>query len=119
MANIDEQIKELETQLEYHNSLVTLHNKEAGKVRDRLKKLKRNKNAKSIAVTDHAVVSYMKRYKHEVAGLDIEEVRSLIKEQITEEALNIGGNGKITLDGTRYVVKNHTVVTIYNPKNSE
>ena len=119
MIDVDEQIKELEVQIDYHKSLVTVHNKEVYALRERLKKLKKGRNAKSIAVTDHAVVKYMKRYKDKVYGLDIEEVRNLIKVEITEESLKIGGNGKITFDDTTYVVKNHTVVTIYNPNNRE
>lgn len=119
MENINDIIKSLQVELEYHKSLVTLHNKKSDNLRERIKKLKRSKTAKSIAITDHAIVKYMKRFKHDVAGLDIEEVRTLIKDKVTSQALAIGGNGKITLESTTYVIKNHTIVTIYNYKNTE
>ncbi len=110
---------DLNVQLEYHISLVTLHNKEAAKIRDRIRKLKRGAMTKDIIITDHSVVSYMKRFKHEVLGLDVDEVRDIIKGIVTEEGLKIGGNGKLRFGDVTYVVKNHKVITIYNTKNED
>lgn len=119
MLNLDKELKQLNIDLEYHTSLVTIHNKEVGKIKDRIKKLKASKSVKVIEVSDHAIVSYMRRFKFDTIGLDVEEVRDIIKDIVTQRGLQIGGNGKLTINGVTYVLKNHSVVTIYDSKNTD
>jgi len=119
MGNVKSVIHELETQLGYHIRLVSQHNKEVIRIKDRLKKLKQGSIKKEIKVSDHAVVNYMRRFKVKVAGLDIEEVREAISDIVTKQGLEINGNGKLTIGGVTFVLKNHKVLTIYNKENNE
>ena len=119
MSKIEDAITEAEKELEFQKSLVTIHNKKVDEVRTRLRKLKRSKTAKRIIVSDHAVIAYMKRFKQEVLGLTIDEVKRIIEGKVTSVGLEVGGNAKVTHGEITYVIKNHKVVTIYNQKNRE
>lgn len=112
-------ISDLYKEVEYHKSIVSIHNGKLLEVRDRIKKLERGLRLKNIKVSDHAVVTYMKRFKSEVLGLDIEEVKELMADRVRENGLAIGGNGKVTVNDVTYVIKNHIILTVYDKKNTD
>lgn len=66
-----------------------------------------------IGVTDHAVVRWIER----AHGFDIAAIRRQIVGKVTRsvdlaERLDERGNVTVVLDGVRYVVRDHRVVTI-------
>ncbi|MCX5497305.1 hypothetical protein OSH11_21590 [Kaistia dalseonensis] len=66
-----------------------------------------------IGVTDHAVVRWIER----AHGVDVPAIRQQIIGHVARgvditERMDPRGNVTVVLDGVRYVVRNHTVVTI-------
>lgn len=106
----------LQTQLEYHERLIVYHRGKAKNIRERMTKLNRTKVAKTITISKHAIRSYKKRFKIMTNNTS---ARLEILNKVERMALEIGGNGKITIDGITYVLKNHVVVTIYDKKTTE
>lgn len=66
---------------------------------------------KNLRVSDHAIVRYLER----MADVDIDAIRKHIKKEATylnEIIVKRHGNWYVSLDGTAYVIKNGTVVTV-------
>ena len=66
-----------------------------------------------IRVTDHAVVRWIER----AHGIDVAAIRRQIVSKVTRsvdlaEQLDERGNVTVVLDGVRYVVRDHRVITI-------
>jgi len=66
-----------------------------------------------ISVTDHAVVRWIER----AHGIDVPAIRRQIVGKVTRsvdlaEQLDERGNVTVVLDGVRYVVRDHRVITI-------
>jgi hypothetical protein len=76
-------------------------------LKDKLTKLQ--KSHEEPIISEHAILRYLER----VDGIDLETVKQKIMDEKTKSLVKfMGGNGKITREGFKIIVKNNTIITI-------
>lgn len=75
-------------------------------LQDRISQIKEEKG---ITVSEHAILRYIERVK----GIDLKVIEEeIITEELKNNVIALGGNGKYPLNGCRAIMKNFTIVTI-------
>lgn len=89
------------------NEIGTLISKKQRILEEANKELKARREKKEIGVSDHAVVRYLERRK----GMDIEAIRNEILSDKVRSAINMNASS-ITIEGSKFIIKEGTVVAV-------
>ena len=121
MFDISQRLKALRSEKKKRGERVRALNDEISRIRsdvktenDHIEKLNNEisdltTSNKEVVVTEHAMLRYLERVK----GLDLEDVRDEIEsDKLRAMISQFGGNGRFTVDGKNYRVKNYSVITV-------